>query len=179
MQTKKAQIMGLPFQLIFSIILIAVFLYVAVIAIKSILQTGESLKVANFVSDFRSDLEEAMGTTESIVPQKYALPTSITQLCFSPRVATLNVSRYPYLTTYQQTASQIATSFKGNYVFFYPPANAEKILGSKGVYAKVDCETGCLNLTSTGKNPYCINNTNGIVKIIISKEIGKPYITIK
>jgi hypothetical protein len=68
-----------------------------------------------------------------------------------------------------------------NYVFFYPPANAEKI--KIKAYATVDCETGCLNLgsliTPSSKNPYCINNTNGVVKITISKEIGKPYVTIK
>jgi len=175
--SKKAQVMGVPFQLIFSIILIIAFIYVAIIAIRSVLQTGEALKAANFVTDFRSDLEKAMGTTESIVTEKYTLPASITQVCFTNDTSQMKNTAFPQLLN-----NPIYSSLtKRNYVFFYPPANAEKI--KIKAYATVDCETGCLNLgsliTPNLKNPYCINNTNGIVKITISKLIGKPYVTIK
>lgn len=168
-KNKRGQILGLPFQLIFSIILIVVFIYVAVIAIKSILQTGEQLKAANFVSDFRNDLEKSMATTESSVTQKYSLPSGIKYLCFTPNANGMKVNStyFPELANYKLQ--------QGKYVFFYPPSYSEKT--KIPAYAKVDCENSCLQLA--GKNPYCIAVNNGIASITIIKEIGNPYVTIK
>jgi hypothetical protein len=65
-------------------------------------------------------------------------------------------------------------SLRGNYVFFYPLSDQKFLTNS---FAKIDCETSCLNLTSLS-NPYCIQNNKGLVSITITKTIGKPYLTI-
>ena len=171
-KNKKAQILGLSFQMIFSIILIAVFLYVAFIGIRAFIENTDKLKVVNFVTDFRTELEKAIASTETSVVHKYDLPKFIEWLCFTPYPKEMNNKTFPELNVTKYPAFNIKW---GSYVFFYPLSNAQKIKMSP--YAKVDCEVPCLNLTIL-KNPYCIENKNGVASIRITKNIGKPYVTI-
>jgi hypothetical protein len=169
---QKAQILGMPFQMIFSIILIAAFLYVAVIGIKAFLDNASALKAANFVTDFKTDMEKAIVATESSKTTNYQLPSSVTSLCFTNDAAKmsnttecLGLNKNPVLNVIQP----------GTYVFFCPLSN-QKFL--KNPVAKVDCATPCLNITVTGKNPYCIPVKDGVASITLIKGLGKPYVTI-
>lgn len=173
-KSKKAQVLGMPFQMIFSIILIAVFIYVAIVGIKMFMNNANSLKTLDFVTSFRADLEETMNSYENPSSvQKYSLPDSIKYLCFTSNAAEMKNSSLPNLnaTRYPKFAS-----LKGNYVFFYPFPGFLKI-----PYAKVDCEVSCLNVTRAlnPTNVYCIPNKDGEARIVIAKEPGMPYLTIQ
>lgn len=170
---KKGQIMGLSFQMIFSIILIAVFLYVAFIGIKALMNNANALKAADFVSELKSQLESAILKNEISQPYKYDLPSSITHVCFTSNASKMNDSKFPELIA---SKNPYLSLLKGNYLFFYPTSNAKKFLNTP--YAKIDCEHSCLNLSSM-KNPYCIENKNGVLSITLSKEMGQPYVLIK
>jgi len=172
--SKRGQILGMPFQMIFSIILIAVFIYVAIIGIKAFMSNADSLKTASFVNDFRAELERSMSSYENPSSlQKYSLPSSIKYLCFTSNASLMRNSTFPELNSTKYPKYRMLA---GNYVFFYP---SPKFL--KSPYAKVDCEISCLNLTITPNptNLYCIQTKNGDVSIVISKEAGKPYVTIR
>ena len=173
---KKAQILGLSFQMIFSIILIAVFIYVAMIGIKAFLSYGNAAKTANFVVDFRSDLENAIGAYSFSKDINYSLPSSITSLCFTPDTSKMlnpPTSGYDEL----NPSKYSALSGKGNHVFFYPMSK-QTFLGQIR-YAFVDCAKTCLNLTVSGMtNPYCIPVTKGIATITIKKDSEESYVKI-
>jgi hypothetical protein len=174
LKAKRGQIMGLSFQMIFSIILIIAFIYVAMIGINAFIDNMKAVKTVNFVVDFRAKLEEAIGAAEFSQPQTYELPSSVTKLCF------INGSAFTKPLTAEGgnlSKNPAISSLKpGNYVIFYDPAK-QKYLDKP--YAMVDCERSCLDISkSSSQNPFCIDVNKGIVKIIITRTIGKPYVVI-
>ena len=173
---KKAQIMGLPFQMIFSIILIAIFLYVGFTAIKAVMSTGDTMKIANFVSSFRNDLEKTMATTESTQGYKYSLPSSIKMVCFSQNIAGMNtailISINNHLYNITELDNYKARNLEGSYVIFYPRSAIDRLQTS--YYAKTDCQRACLNL-SNSNNPKCFEVIDGVISLTLCKTIGDPY----
>lgn len=81
---KRAQsIMGLPFGLIFSIILIVVFIVFAFIAVKHFLSIGDCTSVGQFYTDFQKKINEAWTSQISSFEYKIDLPSGVKKICFA------------------------------------------------------------------------------------------------
>jgi len=78
---KKRGQLKLSFGMIFSIILIIVFLVFAFYAIKMILNFQQSASIGKFVNDFQNDIDEKWANTGSQVIT-YNLVKDVEQVCF-------------------------------------------------------------------------------------------------
>ena len=78
---KKAQL-NISFGMIFSIILIIVFIAFAFYSIKAILNWQSSLQIETFMKDIQTDVDKMWkGTSETQIVD-YSLPKKITFVCF-------------------------------------------------------------------------------------------------
>jgi hypothetical protein len=74
--------MQISFGMIFSIILIIVFLAFGFYAIKKFLDLQSSVQIDQFMQDFQNDVDKAWKSPEVSRSVKYTLPTSISSVCF-------------------------------------------------------------------------------------------------
>lgn len=166
-KSRKGQMMELPFQLIFSIILIAVFIYSAIYGIRYFLERSEQVQAVQFLADLKSKVNLAWQATEKSEVYAFSLPKKIEKVCFADlKALRFNSTICPGFEMYRDRARMA-----GSNVFFCPPEGAYKI--GAPVHYKMDCEgTPCLEFT---KQPYCIENT-GSVKIRLEKLFGKANV---
>ena len=74
--------MKLSFGMIFSIILIIVFLVVAFYAIQKFVLFQKEITYKQFVEDFQSDVDKMWKSTQGSQILTYAVPSSIVSVCF-------------------------------------------------------------------------------------------------
>ena len=169
---RKAQ-MEIPFQLIFSLILIAAFIYTASVGIKYFLATAELAKTNLFITQLEGDVNNIWVTTsEATKTYDYALPSSIKYVCFnSPNNLTqasltnLNITACNDFGRYITPFKDISKNFN---MFFCPANSAGKIKAP--IYTSINCKgKNCLEFK---KSPYCIQNIRGNVRITLTKEYG-------
>jgi hypothetical protein len=82
---KKEDIHGqikMSFGMIFSIILIIVFLAFAFFAIKKFLNFQSSVKILQFVDDLQTDVEKMWKSPHGSYSGGYSLPLRVTSVCF-------------------------------------------------------------------------------------------------
>jgi len=167
---KKAQIMGVPFQIIFSLILIAAFIYAAMIGIRYFIGTSNHAKINLFIGELSGDVENAWLATEISQEYEFSLPSGIKYVCFSePNTLTkamLNSSECPEFEMYVSNFKD-----KNMNMFFCPPEEAWKV--DAPINALISCKgKNCLQFN---KNPYCIKNT-GKIKIKLEKDLENEKI---
>ena len=173
--------MEIPFQLIFSLILIAAFIYAAGIGIKYFIVTAELAKTNLFITQLNSDVNTIwISNSEAAKPFEYALPSSIKYVCFNQpnnlSQTSLNTLKSRDNITACSDFGIYISSFKNNdkspNMFFCPSASALKI--SAPIYASINCKgKNCLEFS---KSPYCVQNIGGNVKITLTKEYGAEKI---
>jgi len=78
----KAQ-MKMSFGMIFSIILIVIFLAFAFYAIKKFLEFQDTLKIEKFFDDLQADVDNTWKGPQSSSPREYSLPKKINSVCFT------------------------------------------------------------------------------------------------
>lgn len=81
LSSKKAQ-MKLSFGMIFSIILIVIFIAFAFYAILKFLDLQDSVKIAQFSDDLQYDIDKVWKGSQSEREVDYSLPTKIKSVCF-------------------------------------------------------------------------------------------------
>lgn len=160
---KKAEI-HLSFQFIFSVILIAVVLFVGFYVIKMFLNNAERVKLLDFVAQLRSTIIEISDNTEeSSQIFTSSINKNIEKICFiSPRsTCSAAICQDPLLPIYRTG---------NNNMFFFPLDVAPKYKVSSGqeMYCSEPGEPikSCITL---GANPTCIPVYDGQVKIRIVK----------
>jgi len=162
---KKGQIMGLSFQMIFAIILIAVFIYIAIFAIKTIMQNADRAKIVLFVSDLKSKVSQVFYMTEASQEFKFDLPSGIKYVCFTSDPGKMDIEKWPDFYLYKTAKSNL---------LFYPPVYVSNLKISPNFM--INCEGNeCLQLPS--ENPYCIANEKGF-KITLSKSLGSRFVVL-
>jgi len=73
---------SLSFGMIFSIILIIVFLIFAFYAIKTFLGIQNTAQIKKFTNDLQTDIDRVWKSTESSEEMEYILPSKIKYVCF-------------------------------------------------------------------------------------------------
>jgi len=80
---KAQQTLGMPFGIIFSIILIVVFIVIAFIAVRSFLDVGECAAVGQFYDNFQQEIDSVWGSQESEKTYELDLPVGVEKICFA------------------------------------------------------------------------------------------------
>ncbi len=156
--TKAQQLFGMPFAVIFSIILIVVFLFVAFFAITMVLGWMKCINSGNFVEDLQDEIDR-IWTAESFTPIDEAfsrtLPNGIEYVCITDlsQEATGSAKEKEIYLELRRNAN-----YESN-LFFYPPKNVCAEVSS----AKID------HLATPDTNPYCFEVTDGKVNIRIER----------
>lgn len=78
---RKAQ-MQLSFGMIFTIILIAIFIAFAIFGIKTFLASQQTIQLNQFISALQEDVNDAYNSALSNRTESYNLPKTIEQVCF-------------------------------------------------------------------------------------------------
>ena len=141
MDNKRGQ-MKLSFGMIFSIILIVVFIIFAFYAIRKIVGVQQVVQIETFVKDLQEDVDRAYYGARTAQNETYTLPNKIEAVCFADRT---------------------------NNLLFRPL--------SEKISAKNIDNINILEITLE-KDPYCVSNTGGEVKLIISKGSNEDLVTI-
>jgi len=158
--------MKLSFGMIFSIILIVIFIAFAFWGVKKFLAYQNKLQIGQFITYIQEDIDKMARSFEGSSEQSYALPKKVEYLCFTDFT---KPSKGPNATFYNDF--QLVSNGEKNNMFFYPLESAEGIESVK--IEKIDI----VNITSQS-NPYCISNEGGIT-LIIKKDIGENLVKIQ
>jgi hypothetical protein len=81
MKNKRGQ-MDISFGMIFSIILIIIFLVFGFYAIKKLIELQQTVQIETFLKDFQNDVDKMWKGVQGSQEVKYTLPTRITAVCF-------------------------------------------------------------------------------------------------
>ncbi len=163
---KRAQhLFGLPFSVIFSILLIIFFIVIAFIAIRHFLDLRNCTQIGLFIEDLQADVDKAWGSQSSSFEFSGRLPGSLDYVCFanlsnSVSDGSLEETVYNEISIYEYTNSNL---------FFYPREKACDIPYYNIKHIDI---RGITDL----KNPYCIKIDGGEIVIGIEKEFGKALV---
>jgi len=164
--SKRGQV-ELSFGMIFSIILIVVFLIFAFYAIKTFFGINDSAQVGAFISDFQSDVDKIWRSAEGSQIGAYTLPKKVELVCFVDFDSDVDKSGkdmnlYP----------DLARVYHGNdNMVLYP-------VDSSGVSS---AEIKNINLAEITKenNPFCIENSDRGLKINIVKDSNEALVRLE
>ncbi len=158
---KAQQSVGMSFGMIFSIILIVIFVAFAFMAIKFFLNFGSSSQVVQFYESFQGEIDNAWSSASVEKPYEINLPKKITHICFANFSAPLTAD--------QELSSQIKSyDYESN--LFLIPQKAAFGFKSKTI------EHLEISKITRNQNPYCIPNP-GV--IIIKKELGSKKVIVE
>ena len=161
---RKGQ-MNLSFGMMFSIILIIVFIAFAFFAIGKFLDIQKAAKTGQFIDALKTDVNRMWKSSQGSQQVNYSLPTSVDYLCFADFEAVkkgVNQSLYYDLNF---------VYFEKNNMIFYP-------VGSAGGIDAIKLENINLAKITSSDNPYCIKNAKGKIKLTIKKNIDESTVTI-
>ena len=159
---KKAQgIMGMPFSVIFSIILIAIFLAVAIYAIIHFMGIKKCTEVGLFIDDFEREIDSAWNSQSSSKTFTSSLPSRIQYICFADLNEDANIATFREIHEKLQENSDYSDN-----MFFYPQ------------------ETDCIeskkikHIDYGSDNPYCIEVKNGKIEIKLEKGFSDALVKV-
>jgi len=162
---KKRGQLKLSFGMIFSIILIIVFLAFAFFSVKKFIDVSTSAQITQFKDNFQSDINSVWNSPQSNQELNYRLPKEVQKLCILDSEATSSGSNsdiYSDLKFY---------SGNSNNVFFYP---LEAFPNFEGVEIKhLDIGTITAN-----ENPFCISNENGKINLVLRKNFDEIMVRV-
>lgn len=155
-------IMGLPFGIIFSIILIVVFIMAAFFAINHFLEISKCTQVGEFYDDLQKNVNDAMASGGSEFTFKTSLPSGIQKICFANLSAPITGDKEDY------EAMKNYDVYDAN-TFLLPSGK------TCGMQYKLIQRINVSEITKM-KNPYCVDVARDLV---IKKEIYGKYVIIK
>lgn len=152
---KKAQVFGMPFSVIFSIFLIAIFLVVAFFAIKYVLNINRCSETGLFIDDFQKSIDDAWQSQSSSKTFMSSLPSAVEYVCFAELAKDLSASgkEREIYNELRRNADYTAN------LFFYPQKATQGCLPSANIK----------HVEMPESNPYCIPVENGKIEIKIEK----------
>jgi hypothetical protein len=149
LNNRGQQIMGMPFQLIFAIFLIVVFVIMAFIAVSFFLDLGKASNVGLFYKELQEAVDESWSGQSSESDFRVDLPSKINRICFANLTAKITGSQ----TDYQMIKNY--DIYEAN-TFLLPPEYAEDMEW------KLIEHLNITKMTATS-NPYCVDVSEGLV----------------
>ncbi len=164
-QVRKSGQMQMSFGMIFSIILIILFLAFAFYGIKTFINIQNSAVLGKFFSEFQSDIDRVWRSAETSQEKEYILPPKINYVCF----ADFEISPTG---EHSNLMPELRANSYGKENFFTYPTGFFKI-ESKEIknldLAKINQEG----------NPFCIEVLKGKLKLILKKNFGEMLVSIE
>jgi hypothetical protein len=142
---KKGGQMKISFGMIFSIILIIIFLSFSFYAISKFLELQENVKIEKLQDDLQSDVDKMWKSPQGSQKVQYLIPNKIESVCFT-------------------------NDEYGNFIL-----NARDIKETK----KDDIEHIDIVKITEIEDPFCVENDNGKVKMILKKDYGEALVLIE
>jgi len=173
-KNKKGQIMGMPFMFIFSLILVAIALFVGFWVIRNIMNQAEQANILLFASengDLQDEIRSVWQKEAASKTKTFPLSRKFEYVCF------VNMSRCGI----QQgiippdfcREAGIYGSASDN-MFLWPPGIAEKYNVKSAWHIKCG-QKECLFIEKT----FCIPIENGKITLKIIKESGSSFVKIQ
>jgi hypothetical protein len=158
--------MKLSFGMIFSIILMVIFLIFAFYAVQKFLDVGDCAKAGQFINKLESDVDKIWKGSRGSQEETYFLPSKVEFVCF------VDYSRLE-----KGEDRRLYDELKRRYLefenmFFYPLSSLECDIGVEEI-KHIDLE----KITSVN-NPLCFDNIKGKVTMTLSKKYGEAEVTI-
>ncbi len=154
-KSKRSQ-MKLSFGMIFSIILIIIFLAFAFYAMQKFLEMQRDIQIGQFIEDLQADIDKMWQGLQGSQEVPYILPKKIKFVCF---VDYNSNSRGEKANLYNQL-KQVYQGYEN--LFFYPVGSAEGLNSFELKHIDL------IKITEK-ENPFCIENKEGRIKMIIKK----------
>lgn len=166
---KKGQIMGMPFQFIFALIIIAVALFVGIWAIKAFLGRAEQANFGLFINDLENEIISVWQKEEASKTITLSLSTKISYVCFVNRNNCYSNKIPPKISSdlCSNVVPMWSRTGKDN-LFFYPGGIAERYDSHTAWHIKCGTKE-CLDIDKT----ICIPVKDGNVKFRLTKESGQ------
>jgi len=160
---KKRGVMQLPFGMIWSIILIIIFVSTAFFAIKYFLGLKKSTDTGLFLEELQTNVDVVWREQSRGMNFERALPTGIKKVCFIDFEKPMNNEERVAedLTRYR--------TYEAN-LFFWPIENAGNLFYKNLKHVNI-------SLITAEKNPYCVENT-GKVRLRLEKGVYDALVKI-
>ena len=158
--------MKLSFGMIFSIILIIVFLIFAFYAIKKVLSFQKSMTLGKFADSLRNDIDEAWLGPQISEEFSYNMPGGILAVCF---VDFSQNPRGPKKDIYDKLNQAY---YGSENLIFYPVGSAEG-------HDSLLVEHINMNKTLEKENPFCIDVEKGKISMTFKKEFNEDRIIVE
>jgi hypothetical protein len=145
----------LSFTFIFSLILIAVFIFVAIWAIKHFLELKDRTMIQTAIEDLKSEVAEVWQAEESRKNITLLFPTSVQKICFA-NLSNINnppLDLTPYKQLYQNKEKNV----------FILPFTLRNKYDIEGAYMISCGVVNCLNFA----NPLCVDVRGGKVNLVL------------
>ncbi|MFW6225659.1 MAG: hypothetical protein ACOC3V_01705 [bacterium] len=171
----KAQI-KLSFGMIFSIILIIIFLSVAFYAILKFLDLQKEIEIGKTIDSLKSDINRIWGATQASEKQVYNLPSEVKFVCFIDYTKNARGEFTEYekgndiINLYNEL--KVLRSDDNQNLFFYPPSSSRNF----GAY-KLDHIN--ISKITQENNPYCIRNIKEKTSLLLKKDFGENLVIIE
>ncbi len=147
------QTMSMPFGLIFSIMLIVIFIIVAIVVIRNFLSVGSCTEIGQFYTGLQKNVDNAFYSQESSFNFTVSLPSDVTTICFVNLSKTFSVN--------DDNARDLESfRFQGEKInLFLMPLSAGCDMPSK-LIKHINIEE-----ITRSKNPYCVSTKKYQMKI--------------
>ena len=160
--------MEISFGMIFSIILIAIFLFVGFFAIRMFLNLSDKVNVASFIKELQNEVDTLHGSIGGSDGITVRLNTDgkLTHVCFMDRERDLSGS------SQNIEIGRELSRFGGersNNMYFYP----------SNVANAVSTKIERINMTAFQTNPHCIEAVNNRINVVLAKNTGEALVRIK
>ena len=155
----------MSFGMIFSIILIIIFIASAIYGIIKFLEFKDTMVVGKFVERLEEDTEKIWKSTQGSQEFSYSIPSDIELVCF---VDYDHESEGQYSDLYYTLKQAF---FEKENMFFYP-------IGSGNGLDSTEIAHLDMNATTFEENPFCIRN-DGEIKMILKKNYRDSLVRIE
>lgn len=162
LKDKKGAI-EMSFGVIFSIILIAVFIFAAIYGIRFFLQSSKSIQIKNFYEGFQTKVRDVrLSSRTDSEPFPISLPNDIKRVCFANLSATITNKGAEYQNIME------TSGFEEHNVFLVP---GESISG----FASVEIKGLNIEKIIGRRNPYCVDSSD---TLLLSKGIYESSVDV-
>ena len=165
---RKKGDMNISFGMIFSIIMIIIFVTFAFYAIQKFLGFSNSAQAGQFTSSLQLDVDRIWRGSQATENKDYNLPTKVKYICFADYSPTANKKGEN-----EDFYDELNQAFFGDEnLFFYPPGSGE---GFDSVKIKhIDLEK-----ITENENPLCFPNVKGKISLTIKKDFNEALVSIE
>ncbi len=161
---KKRGAIEISFGMIFSIIIIAFLISVAVYIIYTFMGLGKCTEIGLFYQELQKSVDKAWSSDKTQKPFEIKVTKGIEKVCFG----NLSLSSSSESKKIQDELKKEVVNAKNSNVFLYP---TKKACDSQAVHYKIS--------RSITDNFFCVDINSGKSQVILSKEITDSLVKIK